>query len=270
MPQSHYTIIGAGNIGLAIANGLVANSTCTPGQLTLTRRHLRALKPYAEKGFHITSDNSAAVQQSDVVLIAVEPSQIDSVLREIAPALQPEKHIVISVVTGVTIAHMKRLLQKELPVVRAMPNTAISIGRSMTCLAGAPAYESALEKARLLFDAVGKTLNIDEELMGPATALAACGLAFFMRAIRAASQGGVEIGFHADDALLIAAQTAAGAAGLLLEHKTHPEREIDRVTTPRGVTIAGLNQMEHDGFSSAMIRGIVTSATKAEKLYKTD
>ena len=108
---------------------------------------------------------------------------------------------------------------------------------------------------------------IDEELMGSATALAACGLAFFMRAIRAASQGGVEIGFHADKALKIAAQTAKGAASLLLENERHPEYEIDKVTTPRGVTISGLNQMEHDGFRSAMIKGIVTSAEKAAKLY---
>jgi pyrroline-5-carboxylate reductase len=102
--------------------------------------------------------------------------------------------------------------------------------------------------------------------MTPATALCACGVAFFLRSIRAASQGGIEIGFHWDDALLMAAQTAKGAAELLLQSKTHPESEIDKVTTPRGVTISGLNEMEHQGFSSAMIKGIVTSAQKAEKL----
>ncbi len=270
MSHTRCAIIGAGNIGLSIANGLVGNKTYTAERLVLTRRHLQGLEAYRNRGFAVTSDNTEAVKKCDIVIIAVEPAQIDGVLLEIAPHVDPARHIIISVVTGVTIAHMGALLEKELPIIRAMPNTAISIGRSMTCMAAHPSYKGALEKARKLFDPVGKTLVIDEELMGAATALAACGLAFFMRAIRAASQGGVEIGFHAEDALLIAAQTAAGAAGLLLENHTHPEREIDRVTTPRGVTIAGLNQMEHDGFSSAMIRGIVTSATKAEALYKKD
>ena len=99
-----------------------------------------------------------------------------------------------------------------------------------------------------------------------ATALGACGIAFFLRAIRAASQGGIEIGFHSEDALAMAAQVAKGAASLLLNKDHHPEYEIDKVTTPRGCTISGLNQMEHEGFSSAMIKGIVTSAEKAARL----
>jgi len=113
-------------------------------------------------------------------------------------------------------------------------------------------------------------MSIDEDQMSAATALGACGIAFFLRTIRAASQGGIEIGFHADKALQIAAQTAKGAATLLLVNERHPEYEIDKVTTPRGVTISGLNQMEHEGLSSAMIKGIVTSATKAAKLYSNE
>ena len=114
---------------------------------------------------------------------------------------------------------------------------------------------------------LAKTVVIDEEKMIAATALGACGIAFFLRAIRAASQGGIEIGFHSDEALRIAAQAAKGAASLLLSMENHPEYEIDKVTTPRGCTISGLNQMEHAGFSSAMIKGIVTSAEKAAGLY---
>jgi pyrroline-5-carboxylate reductase len=149
-----------------------------------------------------------------------------------------------------------------------MPNTAIGIRQSMTCLSSESANGKALSVAESIFNTVGKSLRIEEELMGAATALGACGIAFFLRAIRAASQGGIEIGFHPAKALQIAAQTAKGAASLLLENDQHPEFEIDKVTTPRGVTISGLNQMEHDGFSSAMIKGIVTSAKKAEKLYE--
>lgn len=138
----------------------------------------------------------------------------------------------------------------------------------MTCLAAAAGNDLGLQLAGQVFESLGTTLVIDEEQMSAATALCACGTAFFLRAIRAASQGGIEIGFRANDALAMAAQTAKGAAALLLARGLHPEREIDRVTTPRGATISGLNEMEHQGFSSAMIRGITTSAEKVEKLYR--
>jgi pyrroline-5-carboxylate reductase len=139
----------------------------------------------------------------------------------------------------------------------------------MTCLAS-DQPGPALAEAQALFDLVGKTLVLGEDMMIPATALCACGVAFFLRAIRAASQGGIEIGFHPEEALLLAAQTARGAASLLLNQGRHPESEIDQVTTPRGCTIAGLNEMEHKGFSSAMIKGILLSASKAEGLYRTE
>jgi pyrroline-5-carboxylate reductase len=145
---------------------------------------------------------------------------------------------------------------------------AVSIGESMTCIASDEHGEEALAEARALFDLVGRTLVITEEMVVPATALCACGVAFFLRAIRAASQGGIEIPFHPEEALLLASQTARGAASLLLSEERHPESEIDRVTTPRGCTIAGLNEMEHQGFSSALIKGILLSAEKAEGLYR--
>src|SRR5690606_29558951 len=124
-----------------------------------------------------------------------------------------------------------------------------------------------LIKVTLMFETVGSVVKINEDLMTAATALCACGVAFFLRAIRAASQGGVEIGFHADEALKMAVQTAKGAADLLLLHGTHPESEIDKVTSPKGCTIAGLNEMEHHGFSSSLIKGIKLSALKAGNLY---
>ncbi|HOW90422.1 MAG TPA: pyrroline-5-carboxylate reductase dimerization domain-containing protein, partial [Elusimicrobiales bacterium] len=142
---------------------------------------------------------------------------------------------------------------------------------AMTCLCAAPGNEAALARAKGIFDELGKTVIIGEDLMLPATALTGCGLAFFLRSVRAASQGGIQIGFHSDEALLMAAQTAKGAAALLLQTGGgHPESEIDKVTTPRGCTIEGLNRMEHHGFSSAMITGIVTSSDKAASLFKED
>ncbi len=261
-------ILGAGNVGQALARGLLAASRATVGDLALTRRHADKQGTLAGTGLTLGTDNRAAIASARQVVIAVQPRQLDALLADIQGALDPRRHTVISVVTGVTIGQMQAQLGRELPIVRAMPNTAIAIGQSMTCLAALPEHEQALAGARALFDAVGTTLKIDEAMMESATALCACGVAFFLRSIRAASQGGIEIGFHPEEALLMAAQTARGAASLLMQAGSHPEAEIDRVTTPRGCTIAGLNEMEHRGFSSAMIKGIVTSAKKAVELYR--
>ena len=261
-------ILGAGNIGTAIADGMVQEERFQPSEVLLTRRKVDLLAPFAKRGFGVLSDNTQAVRLAHVVIVAVEPQQIDGLLAEIGTHLQADKHTVVSVASGVAIADIKRHVPVGVAVVRAMPNTAVAIRESMTCLASEHADREAIRVVQPIFDALGRTLVLDEEQMIAATALGACGIAFFLRAIRAASQGGIEIGLHTDEALLIAAQTARGAASLLLTRKYHPEDEIDRVTTPRGCTIAGLNRMEHEGFSSALIRGIVTSAEKAGRLYK--
>ncbi|MBN2425439.1 MAG: pyrroline-5-carboxylate reductase [Calditrichaceae bacterium] len=263
-------IIGAGNIGLAIAEGLIASKVTKSKNITLTRRKHHLLDQYEQLGFITTKNNIKAVQNSDIIILSVEPSQADGVLDEIAEGVEENHHLLISVVSGLGIKHIKKRLGKNIDIVRAMPNTAIAIKDSMTCLASTSSNGNSLKTAAAIFNTLGLTKVIREEQMAPATALAACGLAFFLRATRAASQGGIEIGFHAEDAIEIASQTAKGAAGLLLCNRNHPEFEIDKVTTPRGVTISGLNQMEHDGFSSAMIRGIVTSAEKASRLYVTE
>lgn len=268
--KTKIALLGTGNIGTSIAAGLLASGSLRPENMILTRRKIHLLDSFKNQNVQISHDNIQAVKQSDVIIIAVEPQQIDALLDEISPAIRAKDHIVISVVTGVSTEQIKSKLGGKAIVVRAMPNTAISIGESMTCLASDKNNSGAIDMATAIFDTLGETLLIDEELMSSATALGACGIAFFLRAIRAASQGGIEIGFHADKALQIAAQTAKGAATLLLKNEEHPEFEIDKVTTPRGVTISGLNQMEHQGFSSAMIKGIVTAAQKASGIYKPD
>lgn len=261
-------IIGAGNIGMSMAHGLLESGQILAGDLILTRRNLALLDRFQKMGVTVTSNNLEAVQQAHTIIIAVEPQQVDFVLNEIRSALNQNQHILISVVTGVSMEQIQASIQSEIPIVRAMPNTAISLRQSITCMASS--HTAALELSQTIFNTMGTTVIIEEELMGAATALGACGIAFFLRAIRAASQGGIEIGFNSRQALQIAAQVAKGAASLILENGQHPEAEIDRVTTPRGVTIAGLNQMEHEGFSSAMIKGIVTSANKAQGVYQKD
>ena len=223
------------------------------------------------QGFQITSDNLAAVAESQVVILAVRPLQIPKLIEEIKPVLNLDSHVIMSVASGVSIAEIQELIGFKISVVRVMPNTATEVCESMTCLAADendPRSSKSVQLAIEIFNCVGETILIPEDQVTPATALCACGTAFFLRAIRAASQGGIQIGFHSDEALRMAAQTAKGAAELLLKTGSHPEDQIDKVTTPSGCTIAGLNEMEHKGFSSALIQGFVKSANIAGSLYQ--
>lgn len=261
-------ILGGGNLGIALARGWVRAGRFASSHVSITRRRPSRLAALEPEGFTISQTSAQASAQAQIIVLAVQPQQLPALLKDIAPVIDAARHRVISVVSGASIAEIRRVLGQHVEVVRAMPNTAVVIGESMTCLSGDDGV--ALDEAQALFDLVGRTLVISEEMIGPATALCACGVAFFLRTVRAAMQGGIEIGFHPEDAALLAAQTAKGAASLTLQPGAHPEREIDRVTTPRGCTIAGLNEMEHQGLSSAMIKGIVVSANAAAGLYKTE
>ncbi len=260
-------IIGSGNIGLSLAKGLVKSNYRSAEQIILTRRNVDKLKDYANCGFITLKDNVNAVKKADMIVLCVLPQQLNEVLKEIKQAVDPQKHLIVSVISGVSCLAIKAALG-QVQVIRAMPNTAIAIGQSMTCIATDNASSANLAEVTSMFETVGSVVKINEELMTSATALCACGIAFFLRAIRAASQGGVEIGFHANEAIKMAVQTAKGAADLLLLHGTHPESEIDKVTSPKGCTIAGLNEMEHNGFSSSLIKGIKLSSLKAGSLYE--
>ncbi len=260
-------VLGGGNLGRALALGWVGAGRFPSAAVHLTRRQPEKLDDLRRLGFPTGSDNAAAVSGCEVIVLAVQPQQLDALLQEIALVVDPARHRLVSVVSGVRIAQIRETIGADVPIVRAMPNTAVSIGESMTCLSAESSSGEALAEAQHLFEAVGRTLIIQEEMMVPATALCACGVAFFLRCVRAASQGGIEIGFHPEEALLLAAQTARGAAALSLKEDTHPEDEIDRVTTPRGCTIVGLNEMEHQGLSSALIKGLIVSARAAEGLY---
>jgi pyrroline-5-carboxylate reductase len=257
-------IIGGGNLGTAIAEGLLKSKFSKPSEIIITKRNTTTLKSLKDKGIQVTDDNAAAVKKSEVILLAVKPFQVADVLNGIKKELT-DKKLLISVVTGVTISEMESSIKKNIPLFRAMPNTAIAIQESMTCICSQHAEAAEIKYVVDLFNKLGKVVTIDEKLMEAATILAACGTAYAMRYIRANIQGGIEIGFDAATASLIAAQTVKGASELLLQNGSHPEQEIDKVTTPKGCTIAGLNEMEHRGFSSSLIRGIVASYQKIAK-----
>lgn len=261
MSVNSITIIGGGNLGKAIAEGLIASKFVKPTQITITRRNTASLDYLKKQGVKISSDNKSAVKNASIVLLCVKPFQTKEIVKEISKSLD-QKQMVVSVVSGVTIHDLETEIGKKITIFRAMPNTAIAIKQSMTCISYKGASSAQIKKIEDLFNTLGKTITIDEKLMDASTILGACGTAFAMRYIRANIQAGIEIGFDATTARLIAAQTVKGAAQLLIENNSHPEAEIDKVTTPKGVTITGLNQMEHHGLSSSIIKGITEAYKK--------
>lgn len=259
-------IIGTGNLGLSIAKGLVINNTYTT--LYLSKRNIDVLSSWKEyKNVFITQDNKEAVQNSDIIIFAVQPNQFDLILKEVK-SLLTDKHVLISTITGYTIDRMESIIGNQHSIIRSMPNTAISVGKSMTCLCSNDTGKKKLPIAEAIYNGLGTSLVIEEQHMQAATVLCASGIAFWMRLIRATTQGGVQLGFDADVALKMSMQTAMGAASLLIETGSHPEEEIDRVTTPRGCTITGLNEMEHQGLSSSLIKGLNASFNKINDIAK--
>lgn len=265
MINNRVTIIGCGNIGISLLQGLLKEQTIPARNITVTRRNIEELAQLNESGVKIMSDNIEAIKESDLLIIAVKPYNIVSVLDELKKHLNPGRQLLISVTTGVTISKIQNVIGTSVTVFRAMPNIAASVGKSVTCICHNGAKPEEIESVKFLFDLIGTTMAIDEDLMESATILGACGIAYVLRFIRAMIQGGIQIGFDAATASVIVNQTVKGAAELLIERHQHPEYEIDKVTTPKGCTIVGLNEMEHNGFSSSLIKGLVASFEKIEK-----
>jgi pyrroline-5-carboxylate reductase len=258
-------ILGCGNLGTSIANGLLSLEGFSPTQLSLTKRHTETLMPLAAKGVNVHSDNLLAAKGADLVLLGVKPYNVAELLKEIKPALEPSKQVIISLATGITLKEMYEEMDSTMVAFRAMPNIAADIQESITCICQKNAKAEQVELVKELFDAIGYTISIDEHLMEAATVLGACGIAYVLRFMRAMIQGGIQIGFDSVTASKIVNQTVKGAAELMIQKNIHPEAAIDKVTTPKGCTIVGLNEMEHQGFSSAMVRGVIASYEKIEK-----
>lgn len=259
-------IIGTGNLGKSIAKGLVTNQLVTT--LYLTKRNTVDLKEFEEhKNVIITQDNSLAIKNADVLLLAVQPAQIEQVLKNAKPVLT-KNHVIISTITGFSIAGIEDIIGQHQSIIRAMPNTAIAVGKSMTCLCSNTSGEQHIDIAETIFNKLGHSLKIPESQMQAATVICASGIAFWMRLIRATTQAAIQLGFDAKEAQQLAMHTSEGAASLLIQNKQHPEQEIDRVTTPKGCTIEGLNEMEHKGLSSSLIQGMVASFNKINTIKK--
>jgi pyrroline-5-carboxylate reductase len=265
MKFNRISIIGGGNLGASLTKGLLKTGDYKKENIIISEIRERRRQYLNEMGFQVTNNNKKAVSEADLIIIAVKPQQVNTLLDEISGSINKDKQIIAYTVSGLALNDVEKKLG-VLPIFRLMPNTAIEIRESMTCISYKNAEEKIVKSIISLFNKLGKTIVILEELMAAATVLGACGIAFALRYMRAASQGGIEIGFSAEVSQLITAQTLKGAARLIIDSGNHPEREIDKVTTPQGITISGLNEMEHQGFSSALIKGLITSYNKLEKL----
>lgn len=253
-------IIGTGNLGQSIAKGLITNNAIT--KLYLTRRNLGAIQQFeGYKNVILTSDNEEAVKKSDIIIFAIQPSSFETILTSIRNLLT-ENHILISTITGFSIKRIEAVVGEQHHIIRAMPNTAIAVGKSMTCLCSNEIGKNRVKVAESIFNRLGHSLQIPENQMQAATVVCASGIAFWMRLVRATTQAAIQLGFDAKEAQELAMHTCEGAANLLIVNGKHPEEEIDQVTTPKGCTIEGLNEMEHKGLSSSLIQGMVASFEK--------
>lgn len=259
------TVIGAGNMGGAIVRGFTKGSLVKAADITCTANSQQTLDGllHFNENIGVSLNNKEAVLGADVVIFAVKPWKLEAVISEIKEYLDYDKQIIISVAGGVSFEQLTPYFSKHKKrtpsLFRVIPNTAIAVMCGMTFISSSNTSKSQEEIVLALFSELGKALIIEENQMDAATALASCGIAFALRYIRAATEGGVELGMYPDQAREIVAQTVKGAAELLLVNHTHPEVEIDKVTTAGGITIRGLNEMEANGFSSAVIKGLKAS-----------
>ena len=254
---------GAGRMGIALIDGLVAVGECAPEDVIATARHQRSLDRLGDRGVRRTTDNLAAVQGAAVVVLAVHPLDMEEVLGQLAPAID-EGALVISIVTGATLAQMERGLGRDLPVVRATPNIAAVVGSSMTAVCGGThATRDHLDTAARLMSTVGRVERLDERHMNACTGLAGCGPAFAFKIIEALAEGGVKMGLPRTASRTMAAQVLRGAADLVLETGRHPAALKDEVTTPGGCTIDGITKLEERGLPIALIEAVEVSSIKA-------
>lgn len=246
-------------MGGAIALGLAKGSIISAEDITVadpSQEKLDALK--AEfPALHTTNDNQEAVNGAELIILVVKPWLVDPVLRELK---LKSKQIILSVAAGVSFEKLAHnVADKEMTMFRIIPNTAISQLESMTLIASRNATPKQEQLILDIFNQMGLATLIPEEKFAAGTAMTSCGIAFLLKYIQAAMQAGTEMGIYPKDGMQMVAQTMKGAAQLILNNDTHPATEIDKVCTPGGITIKGINELEHEGYTSAIIKAIKKS-----------
>lgn len=249
-------------MGGAMLDGFLRSDSFCPSDISISNPHTDRLAPYAEQGVQLSADNRQAAAWGDVVFLVVKPWLVESVIEEISDVLDAQRQVLVIVAAGLKAEQVKSWVEyngKCPATFFALPNTAIAVGASMSFVTRVCGPVEAEQLVVKVFDAVGETMSVEARQFGAGMALASCGIAYAMRYVRAATEGGVELGFKADAAKDIVLQTIKGAALLLQKSGANPETEIDKVTTPGGFTIRGLNAMEKEGFTNAVIEGLKRS-----------
>lgn len=252
-------IIGAGNMGGSIARGLAQGTLVKSQDITVSDPSLDKLNQLKSDGagITVTTDNQKAIQDADVVFLVVKPWLVAEVLKKLTFT---EKQALVSVAAGVEIKDLESFLNQPIIVYRMIPNTAISELASVNLLATHNAPELLTQTLLAILEEMGMAMLIPESQLGAATALTSCGIAYVLKYIEAASRAGVELGIYPHDAMKMVAKSVEGAAKIILNNDTHPSLEIEKVTTPGGITIKGINELEHAGFDSAIIRAMKISS----------
>ena len=256
------TIIGGGNMGGAIARGLAKGTIVKTEDITVSdpfQGTLNALKA-EHPAINVTSDNDAAIADADIVLLAVKPWLVEKILSPLK--LDKSRQMLISIAAGVSFAQLTQWVDPEMTIFRLMPNTGITHLESMTIVCSHNASKEQEQQVLDIFNEMGLAMLMQEQNMPAVTALASCGIAYVLKYIQAGMQAGIELGLYPKDAMKMVAQSVKGAAALILNSETHPSVEIDKVCTPGGVTIKGINELEHEGFSSAVIKAMKASCVK--------
>lgn len=256
-------VIGGGNMGGALIEGLLKSGQYTAADITLGERSAELRDKFAAMGMSVCADNVQAVTGADIVIVAVKPYIVGSVASEVKPVLK-KGVLLVSIAAGVDIAALEDFFGSDTPCFRVIPNIAAALCASMSFVSCSSRFEHQSAEVVGLFRAVGGAVLIDEKLLDAAMVSASCGLAYALRYIRASMEAGIEMGLRADMAREVVAQTVRGASELLLNGNVHPEQLIDQVTTPGGITIAGLNEMEHQGLTSSVIKGHIAALNRVK------
>jgi pyrroline-5-carboxylate reductase len=260
-------VLGTGKLGGILLRAYLKQGLFAPKRVTATVRHEeKAAALSKDLGVSGTTDNRKAVHDADIVLLAVKPQVVGDVLKEIAPELGKDT-LIISVAASVPTAYIEQRVGAKTAVVRAMPNTCSAVGCGMTGICrGAHASAEHLEIAKAMFNAVGRTVVVDEKNMDAVTGLSASGPAFAYIILESLAEAGVKVGLPRDIATLLASQTMKGAASVVLETGDHPALLKDAVTTPAGCTIDGILELEEGKLRVTLIKAVVKATQRAGEL----
>ena len=267
MKAKKVAVLGAGKIGGILVKALLEKRVLNANSVSATVQHEERARLLTEKlGVSVGTDNIAAIRGAEIVFVCVKPQVVQDVMHEIRSHLKPEQ-LLISVAASVSTTQIEEALGTNVPVVRAMPNTPCVLACGMTALCkGKHATAQHLETASKLFDLVGRTVVVDEKHMDAVTGLSASGPAYIYIILESLAEAGVKVGLPRDVATTLAAQTALGAATVVLETGDHPALLKDAVTTPAGCTIDGIMELEEGKLRVTLIKAVMKATQRAKEL----